>query len=110
VLTYGWYLRKYIADVKARIITIVVLSSIKHPPESEVMAGDVEKSNDVTLADEVATTEKVPFVNLNKLVMARYAGPKPAEIKSKYFTESDGTHTSSAGGRIERPLHGGRTS
>jgi rhamnogalacturonan acetylesterase len=100
VHTYGWYLRKYISDAKAKGMTIAILSPIPHAPKSEVKAGDVEGSNYVKWSEEVATAEKVPFVNLNKLVMAKYAGLRPAEIKSKYFTEADGTHTSPAGAEL----------
>jgi rhamnogalacturonan acetylesterase len=42
----------------------------------------------------------VPFVNLNKLVMAKYVELTPADIKSKYFTPADNTHTSPAGAEL----------
>ncbi len=36
-------------------------------------------------------------MNLNRIVMALYAEMPPAEIKAKYFTTADNTHTSPAG-------------
>ena len=100
VHTYGWYLRKYIADARAKKMTIIILSPIPHAQKRDVKAGELEKSDYAVWAEEVAAAEKVPFVHVNKLVMARYVGLKPAEIKSKYFTEADNGHTSPAGAEL----------
>ncbi len=97
VHTYGWYLRKYIHDAKEKQMIVIILSPIPHCPEKQVAPGDIEKSNYVTWSEEVAKAEKVPFLHLNKLIMAHYATLPPAEIKTKYFTEADHTHTSPAG-------------
>ncbi|QEL15765.1 rhamnogalacturonan acetylesterase [Limnoglobus roseus] len=97
VHTYGWYLRKYVTDAREKKLTIVILSPIPHCPQKPVEKGTAEKSGYVGWAEEVAKAEKVPFVNLNLLVMTHYAEMKPAEIKEKYFTTADNTHTSPAG-------------
>ena len=44
--------------------------------------------------------EKALFIDLNRLVMARYIGLDPAEIKAKYFTPADNGHTSPAGAEL----------
>ena len=44
--------------------------------------------------------ENALFLDLNRLVMSRYAGLDPAEIKVKYFTAADNGHTSSAGAEL----------
>jgi lysophospholipase L1-like esterase len=100
VHTYGWYLRKYIADARARGMTPIILSPIPHCPQRAVEKGDVEKNGYVGWSEEVARAEKVSFVNLNQLVLARYAGMPPADIKAKYFTTADNTHTSPAGAEL----------
>ncbi len=100
VHTYGWYLRKYVADARAKGLTPVLLSPVPHCPRQPVEKGAVEKNNYVTWSEEVAKAEKVPFVNLNRLVLARYAGMDPADIKAKYFTPADNTHTSPAGAEL----------
>lgn len=97
VHTYGWYLRKYVADAREKKLTVVILAPVPRCPQKEVEKGAAEKNPYVGWAEEVATAEKVPFVNLNKLVMAHYAELKPADIKEKYFTAADNTHTSPAG-------------
>jgi len=100
VHTYGWYLRKYVADAKARGMTPILLSPVPRCPREKVEAGAVEKNPYVGWAAEVAAAEKVPFVHLNKLVMAKYAGLTPAEVKEKYFSAADNTHTGPAGAEL----------
>ena len=97
VHTYGWYLRKYIADARAKKMVPILLSPIPHCPQKQVEADTVEKNQYVGFAEEVAKSETVPFVNLNKLVMTHYATLTPATIKETYFTPADNTHTSPAG-------------
>jgi lysophospholipase L1-like esterase len=100
VHTYGWYLRKYIADAHAKGMTPVLCTPIPHCPKEPVKAGDVEKSDYVHLSADVARVEKVPFINLNKITMSHYAGMTAKEIKEKYFTPADNTHTSFAGAEL----------
>jgi rhamnogalacturonan acetylesterase len=100
VHTYGWYLRKYLADARAKEMIPIVLSPIPHCPQRPVEKGAVEKNNYVAWAEDVAKVEKAPFVNLNQLIMARYAEMNPADIKEKYFTAADNTHTSPAGAEL----------
>jgi rhamnogalacturonan acetylesterase len=97
VHTYGWYLRKYVSDAKEKKMTPILLSPVPHRPRRPVEKGAVEKSNYVTWSEEVAKAEKVDFINLNKIVMGKYAGLAPDDIKAKYFTSADDTHTSPAG-------------
>ena len=100
VHTYGWYLRKYINDSRAKGMTPILCTPIPHCPSNEVHAGDVEKWDFVRLATGVAENEKALFINLNQIVMSHYAGMPPKEIKEKYFTPADNTHTSLAGAEL----------
>ena len=100
VHTYGWYLRKYISDAHAKGLTPILCTPIPHCPKEPVKAGDVEKSPYVEMAAAVAKSENVPLVNLNLLTMNRYAELSPKEIKQKYFTPADNTHTSPAGAEL----------
>ena len=97
VRTYGWYLRKYVADARAKGMTPILVSPIPHCPQKPVEKGTREVSRYVDWSEQVATAEKSLFVDLNRLVMGRYAGMDPADIKAKYFTSADNTHTSPAG-------------
>jgi hypothetical protein len=44
VHTYGWYLRKYIADARTKGMTIIVCSPVPHCPDEAVKAGEMEKA------------------------------------------------------------------
>jgi len=101
VHTYGWYLRKYVADAREKGMTPILCSPIPHRPRQPVEAADpVEKSNFVTWSKEVAEKENVPFVDLNWLISTKYVGMDPADIKAKYFTPADDTHTSPDGAEL----------
>ena len=97
VHTYGWYLRKYINDARARGMTPILCTPIPHCPKVVVQPGEVENNDFVRLSTAVAENEKVPFININQRTMNCYAGLPPEEIKAKYFTPADNTHTSPAG-------------
>jgi len=100
VHTYGWYLRKYISDARAKGMTPIICSPVPHVPKKEVKAGDVEKWDYVRDAGLVATNENTLFINLNQISISHYAGMTPAEIKAKYFTTADNTHSSPAGAEL----------
>lgn len=98
--TYGWYMRKYVTDAREKKMIPIIVSPIPHCPRAAVQKGDVEKNNYVVWSEEVAKSEKAHFVHLNKIVMAKYAELTPAEIKTKYFTSADNTHTSRGGAEL----------
>ena len=100
VHTYGWYLRKYVNDAREKKMTPILLTPVPHCPQRQVEKGDVEKNRYVVWSEEVAKAEKADFINLNQIVMSKYADLKPAEIKDGYFTTADNTHTSSAGAAL----------
>jgi len=100
VHTYGWYMRKYVSDAREKKIIPIIVSPIPHCPQKQVQKGEVEKSNYVIWSEEVAKSEKADFVNLNKIAMGKYAELTPADIKTKYFTPADNTHTSPAGAEL----------
>lgn len=100
VHTYGWYLRKYIADARAKGMTPILCTPVPHVPKAVVSAGEVEKSPYVEMSTAVAKNEKVAFINLNQITMSHYAGLTPEEIKAKYFTTADNTHSSPAGAEL----------
>jgi rhamnogalacturonan endolyase len=100
VHTYGWYMRKYVTDARAKGMTPIILSPIPHCPQKPVEPGAVEKSNYVVWSEEVAKGQNAPFIHLNRIVMSHYAGMDPKDIKAKYFTQADNTHTGPAGAEL----------
>ena len=100
VHTYGWYLRKYITDARERGLTPIICSPVAHVPKEQVEAGSSENWDYVRFSEQVAKEEKVAFIPLNTLIRKRWAGMEPTEIKTKFFTPADGTHTNPDGARV----------
>jgi len=98
VHTYGWYLRKYVADAKAKGVTPIVLSLV---PRNIWKDGKVARAaNDYgKWAAESAKAGGAFFLDLNELVARRYEEAGPKTVKAQYFGE-DHTHTSPAGAAV----------
>ena len=99
VHTYGWYLRRYIADAKAKGATPVVLSPI---PRNIWKDGRVARAgNDYgKWAAESAKAGDALFVDLNEIIARHYEQEGPEKVQADYFTATDHTHTTPAGARL----------
>jgi rhamnogalacturonan acetylesterase len=99
VHTYGWYLKKYIADAKAKGATPIVLSPV---PRNMWKDGNVIRaSGDYgKWAAESAKAESVPFIDLNELIAAKYEAIGQEKVAADYFTAADHTHTTVAGAKV----------
>ncbi|MFD0998394.1 rhamnogalacturonan acetylesterase [Ohtaekwangia kribbensis] len=102
VHSYGWYMRKYIRDAKAKGAIPIVCSLVARNVWKD---GKVVRSTDsyATWAADVAKAEGAYYIDLNDLVASRYEQLGPEEVKSKLFLE-DHTHTTEAGARINAAL------
>jgi lysophospholipase L1-like esterase len=102
VYTYGWYLRKFINDVKAKGAIPIVCSPI---PRNPVKNGEVKLENDsyADWAKQVANAEGVHFIPLNQLIKDKYATLTADEIKT-FFTEKDHTHTNLEGAKLNAEI------
>ncbi|HEX8202617.1 MAG TPA: rhamnogalacturonan acetylesterase [Isosphaeraceae bacterium] len=103
VHTYGWYLRQYIAEARARGATPIVLSPV--PRNIWTADGTVARaSHDYgQWAAEVAKAEGVPFIDLNDRIARRYEQEGRHKVATEYFTE-DHTHTTPAGARLNAAI------
>ncbi len=103
VHSYGWYLRRYIADAKSKGATPVVLSPI---PRNIWKDGKVARSaNDYgKWAAESAKAAGVPFVDLNELVARRYEQLGEEKVKTEFFGATDHTHTTPAGAEVNAEI------
>lgn len=96
VHTYGWYLRRYVADAKAKGATVIVVSSA---PRQRWTDGKIERGLNgyVAWAGEAAAQSGAFFVNLNALAADRFDA---LGEKASAPLFSDGTHTTKAGARL----------
>ena len=94
VHTYGWYLKKYIVDAKAKGVSVIVLSQI---PRNEWSNGKVERVNNDygKWAREEATAENAFFIDLNEAVAIEYEAMGSKIVKQ--FFPVDHTHTNADG-------------
>lgn len=99
VHTYGWYLRKYVAEARTRGVTPIICSPVPRVPARQLDAVPPDAGY-VLWSAEVAKGQNVAFIPLHRLILARHLDQSPAEIKQKYFVEADNTHTSDAGATL----------
>jgi lysophospholipase L1-like esterase len=97
VHTYGWYMRKYIADAKARGATPIVLSPV---PRKIWKDGKVARANNDygKWAKEAAAAENIPFVDLNEIIAGHYKALGPEKVETLFGDEH--THTNEEGARL----------
>ncbi|MVN90976.1 rhamnogalacturonan acetylesterase [Mucilaginibacter aquatilis] len=101
--SYGWYLRKMIAEAKAKGATVAVCSLI---PRNSWKDGKVVRSTDDygKWAAEAAKQAGATFIDLNTLVADNYDAEGEAKVKSTYFNDKDHTHTIEAGAILNAKL------
>jgi lysophospholipase L1-like esterase len=96
VHTYGWYLRKFIEDAKAKGATPIVCSLI---PRKIWKDGKIVRSDDYAVwAASVALAEHVAFVDLNKIIAGDYDLMGPEKVEAMFADPH--THTSMAGAEL----------
>jgi lysophospholipase L1-like esterase len=102
VHTYGWYLRKYIADAKAKGVTPIVASPI--PRKQWDSEGKITRSRGghAGWAAEVARQENVGFIDLNEMVARKYdeIGRDAVMKLFPLVTPDEHTHTNWAGAEL----------
>jgi lysophospholipase L1-like esterase len=101
VHTYGWYLRKMIADTKAKGAIPIVLSLTVRNIWKD---GHVERGSGKfgQWANEVATSQNVLFADVTKLIADKYEELGEARVKELFA--SDHTHTNPAGAQLNAEL------
>ncbi len=99
VYTFGWYLRKFIADAKEKGAMVVLLSPV---PRNQWKDGKVKRENETygKWAREIAEKEKVFFVDLNEITARKYEKFGAEVVGKTYFTTKDNTHTSPSGAKM----------
>ena len=101
VYSYGWYMRKYISDAKAKAAIAIVCSPI---PRNEWKDGKVIRSTDsyAKWAEEVAKSEGAYFIDLNNLVALQYENMGAEKVKP--FFPADHTHTNMEGAKLNASI------
>jgi lysophospholipase L1-like esterase len=95
VHTYGWYLRRFIADTRTRGATPLVCSLV---PRKVWKDGRIVREKYAQWAAEVAASEGSAFVDLNEIIARHYEQLGPGKVDPLFADEF--THTSLAGAEI----------
>jgi rhamnogalacturonan acetylesterase len=95
VHTFGWYMKRYIKDAKARGVTVIVVSPV---PRNIWIEGKVERVDDTFggWSKDAANDEHAFFIDLNGIVARKYESIGQEKIAKDYFF-GDHTHTSPTG-------------
>lgn len=101
VHTYGWYMRRFIADAKAKGATPIVLSLTVRNIWNE---GRVERGSGrySQWSAEIAKAEGVPFVDLTSIIADQYE--LLGAIRVAEFFPRDHTHTSAEAANLNAAL------
>jgi rhamnogalacturonan acetylesterase len=101
VYTYGYYMRKYIRDAKAKGAIAIVCSPI---PRNDWKEGKVTRSKESYSgwAQQVAKEEGAYFIDLNDLVATKYEQMGAEAVKP--FFPSDHTHTDLNGAKLNAEI------
>jgi lysophospholipase L1-like esterase len=97
VHSFGWYLRRFIADTRAKGATPVIASLV---PRNRWENGAVQrnKKDYAGWAEAVARAQDVAFIDLNELIAREY--DKLGEEKVMPFFVADRTHTTLEGAKL----------
>jgi lysophospholipase L1-like esterase len=97
VHTYGWYLRRFIADARAKGATPIVCSLI---PRKTWKDGKIERNSTTyqKWAADVAAAERTGYIDLNEKIAARYDALGPEKVDPLFGDPH--THTSRAGAEL----------
>ncbi|MGB7721456.1 MAG: rhamnogalacturonan acetylesterase [Bryobacteraceae bacterium] len=97
VHSFGWYLKKFIADARAKGATPIVCSLI---PRKIWKDGKIARNSEDygKWAADVAASEKAPFVDLNNIIADRYDQLGPEKVEPLFGDPH--THTSRIGAEL----------
>lgn len=93
VHSYGWYLRKYTTEAKAKGAKVIICSLV---PRNNFTNGKTNRSTDYAIwAKQIAEQENAYFIDLNNLIADQYdaLGEKAVNV----FFPKDHTHTNKEG-------------
>lgn len=99
VHSFGWYMKKYIADTKAKGATPIVCSLV---PRNVWKEGKIERGANSygKWAAESATAGGAFYIDLNEIIARKYeADFDEAKLKTDFFP-GDHTHTNYAGAKF----------
>src|SRR5207248_1371567 len=88
VHSYGWYLKKFIADARAKGATPIVASLV---PRKTWRDGKIVREPYVAWAAEAAHATNAAYIDLNSIIARRYEAMGPEKVEAMFADPN--THT-----------------
>ena len=95
VHSFGWYLRKYVADTRAKGATPILCSPV---PRKIWKDGKITRDRYGNWAQEVAQAEQAAFLDLNEIIARQYESLGAEKVEPLFADEH--THTSWDGAEL----------
>jgi rhamnogalacturonan acetylesterase len=99
VHSYGWYIRKFISDTKAKGGTAIVCSLIPRNNFKDGKANRADKSYGLW-AKQAAIQGGASFLPLNDIIADDYDKEGQDAVTAKYFTAAETLHTNEGGAKF----------
>jgi rhamnogalacturonan acetylesterase len=102
VHTYGWYMRQYVREAKAKGAIPIVCSLV---PRNDWSKNKVKRANEsyALWAKQIAEQEGTLFIDLNEKVAIEYEKMDEATVKNQFFPK-DHTHTNVEGAKLNAQI------
>ena len=97
VYSYGWYIRQFIKETKAKGGIPIVCSLI---PRNSWKNGKINRDQYAEWAQQAALQEGAYFIDLNKLIADEYDIVGSVKVNEIYFGPKDATHTIEGGAKF----------
>jgi lysophospholipase L1-like esterase len=99
VHSFGWYLRKYINEAKAKGVEVYVCSQI---PFCRFQGEKIIRKPDYypLWAKQVSEQTHAHFIDLHEITALKYDKLGYKQVKLKYFTPKDDVHTNANGAEL----------
>ncbi len=99
VHSYGWYMRKYVDETKAKGAIPIICSPV---PRNSWKAGKIASSEagHRQWAEAVADANGAFYLDLFGLIVPQYEAVGEEKVKNEFFTPKDNTHTNEAGAKL----------
>jgi rhamnogalacturonan acetylesterase len=98
--TFGWYMRQYIAETRAKGATPILVTPVprSHWTSERNLKPVMRQHAELML--KIAADEGIACLDVNKAVAAQYVQMGMESVQKEYFTAGDGTHPNLAGAKV----------
>jgi rhamnogalacturonan acetylesterase len=97
VYSYGWYMRKYIRETKAKGAIPIICSPV---PRANRRDGKIMRSDYAAWAKQLADETGAYFLDLQDLIAVEYDKMDSVKVNAYFPTPGDRTHTSKEGATL----------